>query len=58
MDNLAEELKNMGGYLKCEICDKTKSLGNVENKLCNGWDKCCGYTMRWITQKEINQHKM
>jgi hypothetical protein len=55
MEKLAEELKAFGGYLECNICGKKEPIGNIENQLSNGWKKCCGYTMTWITNNMINK---
>ena len=50
---LSKTLKSFGGHLECKICGNKKPLGSVGNKLTNGWDKCCGYTMTWITENEL-----
>lgn len=51
--NIGKELYHFGGILKCNKCGKERSLGSIENKLANGWPKCCGYTMRWITARQM-----
>ncbi len=59
MDNLANKLKSFGGKLVCETCGAEKPLGNIGNRLSGGWPKCCGYTMRWVTDNELrkeNEH--
>lgn len=48
---VADDLKHFGGHLECLRCGKIKPLGDISDKLKNGWPKCCGYTMRWITNK-------
>lgn len=53
--NIGEELDGMGGYLECSKCKSSKPLGITEEKLLHGWDKCCGYTMTWITRKMIDE---
>ena len=53
-DKIAGDLTGFGGYLRCETCGHRQTLGNVANKLRNGWPKCCGYTMRWWTQRQVD----
>lgn len=55
---IAENLQGFGGILRCETCGHKKLLGNVGNKLTNGWPKHCGYTMRWWTQRQIDAGDM
>jgi hypothetical protein len=55
--SLGQELKSFGGHLECTVCGNKQPLRNVGYKLSNGWEKCCGYTMRWITQNELNESK-
>ena len=59
MDNIhkkiGNELQVFGGHLECQTCKKRKVLGSVSSKLSRGWPKCCGYTMRWITQSQITK---
>lgn len=62
MDNgvhqkLDDELKGFDGILRCEKCGLTRGLGNIGNKLQNGWPKCCGYTMRWVTDRELKEEQ-
>ena len=41
-----------GGYLRCETC---RATGPVRAGYWRaGWPKCCGYTMRWWPQRQIN----
>lgn len=62
MDNgihqkLGEELRGFGGILRCETCGHTRGLGNIGNELQGGWPKCCGYTMRWVTDREMEEEQ-
>ena len=50
INNLADELKDFGGYLECKYCGKKKPLGDIGKYLSSGWEECCGYTMTWITK--------
>lgn len=52
---IGEELKGFGGILRCESCGLKRPLGNIGIKLQNGWPKCCGYTMRWVTDRELRE---
>ena len=51
---LARDLVPHGGYLRCETCGRKADLGDVEVSLTLGWPKCCGYTMRWWTKRQID----
>lgn len=57
-NKIGDTLQSFGGYLECTECGHKKPLGNAGNKLANGWPKCCGYTMRWFTQKELDEMKL
>lgn len=49
-------LSAFGGYLRCEECGHTAPLGDPDARVFGGvgWPKHCGYTMRWWTQRQIN----
>lgn len=49
-------LDGFGGYLRCETCRRREELGDPGRRLMGlpGWPKCCGYTMRWWTQRQID----
>lgn len=53
---LAQELSSFGGYLVCEECGRRQGLNEerIGSSLRHGWPTCCGYTMRWVTQREID----
>lgn len=55
---IAPDLRAFGGILRCETCSRMKALGDVGAHLDNGWPKCCGYTMRWWTQRQIDSGEM
>ena len=57
-ETLGKELKEFGGYLKCMECGRESEVGNIANHLQFGWQKCCNYTMRWITKNEIMKGKV
>ena len=50
---LSETLKSFGGHFECKVCGNKKPLGNIKDKLVNGWPMCCGYTMMWIAENEL-----
>lgn len=52
---VGSELQGFGGFLRCRTCGERGDLGVVSNRLVGGWPKCCGYTMEWITQRQINE---
>lgn len=51
---VAEGLQGFGGLLRCTECGAERPLGNIGQKLASGWPKCCGYTMRWVTQRQLD----
>lgn len=51
---VGSDLAPFGGFLQCLTCKSEQELGDVAAKLANGWPKCCGYTMRWWTQGQID----
>ena len=53
-DAIGSELQGFGGFLRCESCRYQQDLGSVGFMLRVGWPKCCGYTMRWWTQRQID----
>ncbi len=55
IDTVRRVQQNAGHRLRCRVCGSERRLGNVANKLINGWPKCCTYTMEWITQGQIER---
>lgn len=51
---IAADLAPFGGILKCRDCQRTQPLGDVAGNLREGWPRCCGHTMRWITQRQLD----
>lgn len=61
MSNVAkiasEATAGFGGYLRCESCGRrSRSLTKMQQAsyYADGWPRCCGYTMRWWTQRQID----
>lgn len=52
-DELARVLEPLGGYLRCEVCGFTQSLGDVGVNLTSGWPSHHGLTMRWWTGRQV-----
>lgn len=52
-EKIAADLAPFGGLLRCTTCQRELPLGDVGAKLRDGWPTCCGYTMRWFTQREL-----
>lgn len=48
------DLTGFGGLLRCTVCGREAPLGDTSEHLRNGWPMCCRYTMRWITQRELD----
>lgn len=46
-------LSGFGGLLRCTVCGHEQQLGDIGAKLAGGWPKCCGYTMRWWTARQL-----
>ncbi len=55
--DMGEDLKPLGGILRCDKCRKEQDLGNVGHNLKDGWPECCGYTMTWVTQRQLDEEK-
>ena len=48
------DLNEFGGHLECEVCHRAAPLGDANQRLLGaGWPKCCGYTMRWWTDRQL-----
>jgi hypothetical protein len=52
-EKIGTELTDFGGHLECMECHHVAPLSNVQMALAVGWPKCCGYTMRWWTARQI-----
>lgn len=52
---IANELKGFGGILRCMHCEEEQELPDIAESLQRGWPRCCGYTMRWITQRQLDE---
>lgn len=52
--NASQELSKLGGILRCQSCHRTEPLGDIGSNLSNGWPTCCGHTMHWWTQRQID----
>lgn len=50
----------LGGFLRCEECRAERPLTVPEagSFMEGGWPKCCGYSMRWWTQRQIDAGEM
>jgi hypothetical protein len=53
-DKMNAALRPLGGFLRCETCRHEQDLGDVGLSVDTGWRKCCGYTMRWWTQRQVD----
>lgn len=42
---------DLGGFLRCETCRRVEPVDGT--CLATGWPKCCGYTMRWWTARQV-----
>lgn len=57
-DTIAKIL-GAGGILRCSECGTKRSLGvdGIARYLRDGWPVCCGYTMTWVTRRELDEEK-
>lgn len=57
-EQIAQELAPAGraGFLRCEECGYSQRLSQygASSYLAAGWPKCCGYTMRRWTQRQVD----
>ena len=55
-ESIARDLRPVGGILRCEQCGHEEKLQNarIGGYLASGWPECCGYTMMWITQRQLD----
>jgi hypothetical protein len=53
-DRVASSIVPLGGFLRCTVCGRDEPLDHVGHHLDTGWPRCCGYTMRWWTQRQID----
>lgn len=51
---VAAALPDRGGFLRCGTCGARQELGDVAAYLSSGWPTCCGLTMTWWTQRQID----
>ena len=51
-NDLAETILGESPYLECKHCGRKIELtkADVAYRLNNGWEKCCGYTMRYYME--------
>jgi hypothetical protein len=58
-ERLRGELASLGGVLRCRVCGAEQPIDDLHNQLdfsavvVVGWPTCCGYTMRWITARQL-----
>jgi len=59
-DASATSLGGFGGFLRCEKCYRQKLMapGASGGYISRGWPRCCGYTMRWWTQQQIDANEV
>ena len=56
--SVAADLSGFGGILRCtENCGSPMKLdqARIARYLRSSWPKCCGYTMRWVTRRELDE---
>ena len=52
---ITADLATAGGILRCGTCGAEQPPGDLAAKLRHGWPKCCGYTMTWVTQRQLDE---
>jgi len=57
---VGEDVAALGGVLRCETCARVVEFwpGAQGYYLQRGWPRCCGYTMRLWTQRQIDAGEM
>lgn len=56
---IAGDLAGLGGILRCGQCGTEDGLSTygIASYLRDGWPVCCGYTMTWVTRRELDEEK-
>lgn len=57
---IASNLTGFGGILRCTKCGGEQPVGNIggiADSLASGWPECCGYTMTWMTARQLAEEK-
>jgi hypothetical protein len=59
-DAIGASLDQFGGVLRCETCGRVSEMeaGAAGRYTAKGWPSHCGYTMRWWTQRQIDDGEM
>jgi hypothetical protein len=52
---IAADLSGFGGILRCSTCHGVQDAGDIARNLREGWPACCGYTMTWVTQRQLDE---
>jgi len=55
---IAEDGAAAGGVLRCTTCKREQPVGDagdVGNYYRHGWPRCCGYTMKWVTRRLLDE---
>jgi hypothetical protein len=50
---IGADLDGMGGVLRCDRCKRERPMRGARNYLRKGWPECCGYTMTWVTARQL-----
>lgn len=58
LEAIGEALPTFGGHLRCETCGTEQPLGDTTAHIRHGWPRCCGHTMRWWTQRQLDAGDM
>lgn len=56
---MATDVAPLGGLLRCTTCgaEHVLSENRIARFLASGWPQHCGYTMRWVTQRELDKEQ-
>lgn len=52
-DRIGATLDSLGGVLRCGCCGGEQAMYGASRYLRNGWPECCGFTMRWVTSRQL-----
>jgi len=55
--DLNTSLNAFGGELRCIECGRVTPMSedDASHYTAQGWPRCCGYTMRWVTRRQIEE---
>lgn len=59
-NKIAGDLAGFGGVLRCTVCKYEEPVGGPDGiaaSLSDGWPRCHGYTMTWVTDRLLAEER-